>query len=94
MDPNLIIDDSYVLTVGESSKTRGDALEGIMDNFVSILEATNTDGFIEGATATALRDFISCVKLLNDKLQEVSEQVNLVCQSFLQEINEADSYLF
>ena len=37
MDPNLIIDDDYVTGVGSDSETRGNALEGILDQYLTIL---------------------------------------------------------
>lgn len=94
MDPNLIIDDDYVTGVGSDSETRGNALEGILDQYLTILNEIKAEAIVEGKIADALAAYIGCVSLLNDQLTEISTSVKTAAQGFIQEVNTADEYLF
>ena len=94
MDPNLIIDDDYVDDVGRDSTTRGNKLEGILDNFLTILNEMKAEAIVEGKIADALAAYISCVSLLNDQLTEISLSVERADRGFIQDVNTADEYLF
>ena len=94
MDPNLIIDDDYVTGVGSDSATRGGKLEGILDQYLTILNEIKAEAIVEGKIADALAAYIGCVSLLNDQLTEISTSVKTAAQGFIQEVNTADEYLF
>jgi len=94
MDPNLIIDDDYVYSVGDASTRRGRQLEKILDSYLSILNEIHSEALLSGEIADALAAYIGCVTLLNDQLTTISKSVDDTGMSFIQEINTADEYLF
>lgn len=94
MDPNLIIDDGYVNSVGFDSVTRGEKLEAILDNYLAILREMKAEAIVRGKIANSLAAYIECVALLNDKVTEISKSVKTAAQGFIQEVNTADDYLF
>lgn len=94
MDNNLIVDDDYVQDVGRLSKQRGKKLEAILDDYVTILTEIETEAITDGEVSSAVTAFRECVTLLNDKLSEISSNVDTVADSFIISVNTADEYLF
>lgn len=94
MDANLIIDDSYVQEVGRISNVRGEKLEGILDKYVAILSEIESEAITDGEISKAVTSYKECVLLLNDKLLDISSNVNTITNAFLVDINNADDYLF
>lgn len=94
MDANLIIDDAYVEAVGRRSRVRGKELQDIMNSYVAILSEIETEAITRGNVAKAVTAYKECVMLLQDKLTEISTQVEEVTDGFLVDVNDADDYLF
>lgn len=94
MDANLIIDDSYVQEVGSLACIRGSKLEEIIDAYVTILSEIETEAITGGEVSKAVTAYKECVLMLNDKLTEISGNIDKVADSFIYEVNIADDYLF
>lgn len=94
MDPNLIIDDEYVYSVGDDCVLRGRKLEEILDSYLAILNEIKSEALIEGDISDALGLFIECVTPLNDQLTTLSKSVDDTCLRFVQDVNTADDFLF
>lgn len=94
MDPNLIIEDAYIKEVGRCCLSRGRKLESILDTYVGILDSIRGGAIKKGEIAQALSVFKSCATLLNDQLSVLSQDIKNECYSFIDEVDEADNYLF
>lgn len=94
MDPNLIIDDEYILDVGSDCNRRGIKLEEILEQYLGILKEIQTEALVEGNVAEALVAFVSCVELLKGQIKDLSKSVDDRSYSFIQDVNDADQYLF
>ena len=94
MDPNLIIDDDYVYGIGTAGRSRAFKLEKILDEYLTILKEIKSEALVDGEIAQALDAFIECVGLLNNQLTTVSESLDTACVGFIQEVNDADQFLF
>lgn len=94
MDPNLIIDDEYIFAVGDDSKRRGIKLEEALEQYLEILKEIQTEALVEGNVAEALVAFAGCVELLKGQLEDISKTMYNRSYSFIQDINDADQYLF
>ncbi len=94
MDVNLVIDDIYVQTIGRRSKVRGEKLEAILDKYIAIIGEIETEAITNGEISKAITEYKECVLLLNDKLSEISKNIDTVSYSFIIDINDADAYLF
>lgn len=94
MDPNLIIDDEYIFAVGDDSKRRGKKLEEALEQYLEILKEIQTEALVEGNVAEALVAFVGCVELLKGQLEDISKTMYNRSYSFIQDVNDADQYLF
>lgn len=94
MDPNLIIDDEYIFAVGDDCKRRGIKLEEALEQYLEILKEIQTEALVEGNVAEALVAFIGCVELLKGQLEDISKTMYNRSYSFIQDVNDADQYLF
>lgn len=93
-DHTLVIDDEYIMGVGSHCKNRGRALEEILVEYISILEEIRSEAILGGEIATALGDYIGCVKLRKERITAISNNVKTVTNNFVADIDEADAYLF
>lgn len=94
MDPNLIIDDEYVYAVGNNCYRRGKKLEDILEQYATILSEIQGESLVEGKISEALGEFIQCISLLKGELGELSKSIDDRTSSFIQDVNDADQYLF
>ena len=94
MDPNLIIDDDYITGVGHNCLVRGQDLDEIFEKYTTILDGISKDAVLAGAVSEALVAYISCASTLKGHLDEISDNINNCCKSFINGINQADDYIF
>ena len=77
MDPNLVIDDSYVMSARNACVRHGNDLEQILDSYCAILSEIHEEALVDGETSDALELFIACVAKLNDQLSTLSKTILL-----------------
>lgn len=94
MDENLIIDDDYIRGIGDICARRGNELEEILSSYLEILSEIKSEALAEGAISSALEAFNECASAINGQIEKISSQIQDVCDAFIVEINDADSYLF
>ena len=94
MDPNLIIVDEYVQSVGSNCVRRGQDLEQILATYLQILREIKEEALIDGRTSASLGVFIDCVNLISDQVSILSDNAQRACQNYISDINTADDYLF
>lgn len=94
MDTNLIIDDDYIQDVGTLCRQRGEKLEEILTSYLDILQEIRDEAVMDGAICASLEAYKECASMISGQLETISEQIQNVCKAFINEINEADSYLF
>lgn len=94
MDPDLVIDDDYVKSVGKSCGNRGGSLDKILKSYLDILKDIRKCAVLQGETANALDAYIGCVLQLTGQLKTISENVFSASNSFIVEVDRADDFLF
>lgn len=95
-DPNLVIEDAYIQTVGARAKQYGAALDSAMNRYITILGKVAGDGLASGDQHDALEDFISTAKSLyaKGKLKTISETLGSDCDNFVAQIDRDDQFLY
>lgn len=88
------IDDDYVINAGENIKNWTAALQQNMNAYINILNDITTTGISAGDAHEALVAFKQYAEALRDAIDEMGEDINKMCNNFLSDINEADSYLY
>lgn len=94
MGRDLIIDDEYVSAVGDACNQRGIQLEEIFEQYVTILKEIQAEALVEGDVSEALAAFIAYAESVKGGIGEVSESISKRCTSYIQDVNNADRYLF
>ena len=92
MDLNLIIDDDYIIELGETCSTRGEKLEANLQSYIKIIG--EIESITEGELSKALNEYKECANHLIEPLSTISESVEKITNSFIIDVNEADDYLF
>lgn len=95
MDPNLIIDDDFVNGVANNCIKNSENLEEIYNAYIGLLRNIQTSALVSGEISVALAAFISNAEIyLKGNLDKISKQIDDICDRFIIDINNADSYLF
>ena len=90
----LIIDDDYCRKMALYCGRRGLILESVLRQYIAELTAVNNSGIDSGETAQALKAYISYAENMKNKLKDHSITFKETVIDFLNEVDEADEYLF
>lgn len=87
---DIIIDEEYIQEMQNFSKVQGSRFEGILTEYIAVMNELNVEGIVKGQTAETLKMFIETAKSLQGKVQEISELFQQLLESYLSDINDAD----
>lgn len=93
-DPNLKINDEFVLRIGKGAYPRACWIETNFTKYISILESIQSKAIQKGEIAETLNEYISCAKRLKGQISKISKDIEDICKAFLFDIDEADKYIF
>ena len=91
---DLIIDDDFCKEMGTYFVKKGEELDQMVSNYISILKNVRNKGIVSGDVATALSSYISYASRLKKQIGRISSDVNKQINSFLDQVDNADQYLF
>lgn len=95
---DLIVCDEYYSAIGEWLKKQGELLSFDINKYASILTEVSNNGIMEGATAEALKEFISQVRTdlegTNVKPSFIGSASKRYCVNFVSHIDDADKDLY
>ena len=94
MDADLIINDDYVISVGDACCKRASSLEAVLNEYILILKSINDTAIQEGEISEAVNAFVSCAQLIEGRTQAISSDMKRICNCMIDAVDEADSYLF
>ena len=94
MDADLIINDDYVVSVGDTCCRRAASLEAILDEYISILKTINDTAIQEGEMSVAVNAYVLCAQQLEGQIQTISSDMKRICNCMIDAVDKADSYLF
>lgn len=94
MDANLIIDDDYVISVGNACCKRASSLESILNEYILILKSINDTAIQEGEISEAVNAYILCAQQIEGQIQTISSDMKRICNCMIDAVDKADSYLF
>lgn len=89
-----IIDDEYCTAMGEYFKKQGENLDKMVSDYVSALQTVRNKAIKKGEVADALDSFIDYAEKLKEQMGIISENAQAHVNKFLEQVDEADQYLF
>ena len=90
----LIIDDDYCRTMGEYFVKKGNEMDRLVSDYVSILQTVKNAGIKSGDVSDALGTYITYVKKMNQKVGNISKTAKEEINRFLARVDAEDKYLF
>lgn len=90
----LIIDDDYCKAMGSYFEKKGEELDQLVVDYISILQDVKNKGITSGDVSNALNSYINYVKKLNKKIGNLSTSTRIQIDNFLAQVDEEDRYLF
>lgn len=91
---DLIIDDDFCKSMGTYFVKKGEEMDQMISDYISILQDVRNKGIVGGDVATALSSYISYASRLKKQIGNISSDVNSKINSFLARVDDADQYLF
>lgn len=90
----LIIDDDYCRALGDFFVKQGEHMDGVIAEYVSILQEIKNSAITSGDVSNALGEYISYAQKLNDQIGNISITAKTHIDKFLTSVDDADQYLF
>lgn len=91
---DLIIDDDFCKSMGTYFVKKGEEMDQMIVDYISVLQDVRNKGIVSGDVATALSSYISYASKLKKQIGNISSDVNNKINSFLARVDDADQYLF
>lgn len=88
------IDDNYINEMSEFFGTASENLQGMLDNYNTILNEVLQEAIISGENADKLQLFENAASSLEQGIKEIGAMAKQSATDYLADIDEADSYLY
>ncbi len=89
-----IVVDEYLESVAEFFQQQGSRYENAVTAYVNTLQTISAEGIISGDTAEALKEFIAQAEKLVEGIGNISRRARVEAITFLDDVDEADEYLY
>ena len=89
-----IIDDSYCVAMGNYFKRQGERLDQMVDDYVAVLKTARNTAIIKGDVHIVLDAYIEYAEKMKDKIGIISDNAQAHVTKFLNNVDQADQYLF
>lgn len=90
----LIVDDGYCDALSTYVGARGEQLDAIIAEYITILQEVGSSGIISGEISEALGSYIGYAQMLSGKIGSISTEIKKEISNFLEEVDEEDQFLF
>lgn len=90
----LIIDDEYCRSMGQFFEDQGKQLDQLIASYNSILKELRQNAIVSGDVANSLSLYIDYANRLNQLFSKVSDVAKQQINAFIDQVDEADQYLF
>ena len=90
----VIIEDEYVKNVGTKVRDELEKTGKTLSTYITCLEEVRKKGLMKGSTAEALGDFISLAAHLKGTFWDIGGCVGTDCENYIDEVDDADKYLY
>lgn len=91
---DLIIEDCFYQEMGEYFKSKGQHLENIGSDYISILRLMKRKGICSGETADALDEYIKLALKIRRCVSILSSSVELEMENYITAIDSIDGDIF
>lgn len=91
---NLVIKDDYITTMERRFVRVGAELNSSINSYVDALTNIKSTAILSGETSKKIDSLITVATQLKDQIDDITSDCDDVLESFLSDINIADSYLF
>lgn len=91
---DLIVDDEYCKAMGDYFVRVGKDLDGIILDYINILQDVYKAGVKSGEIHLALRIFLMTVRQLKNKTGQTSDQIHADIDTFVNAIDKLDKFKF
>lgn len=90
----LIVDDEYCKKMGDYFLKQGQQLDTFISQYISILKSVKQNAVKQGETADALAAYIKQAEKMNKQIGSISKSAQTYANSFVNQIDQADQFLF
>ena len=91
---DIIIDDVYVEEIGNFINRQGERFEAFLSEYITILVRVTMEGVKGGRTKESLLQYVELAQQLKGTVGSVSEMGLSISQSYLEDIDAADNFLY
>ncbi len=91
---DVIVNDEYISEMIQFMNTQGQQFEDCISKYNLILMIAQMNGAYEGKFADALSKFASAAAKLSGDLESISQIGKALLEGYLNEVDEADKYLY
>lgn len=91
---DIIIDDSYVAELAEYIEKYGETFEEFYERYLTLLRGFHARGVSSGNTADAIQEYIATAEALKNYVADSTEVLGQTLREYLNEVDEADRYLY
>lgn len=94
MEHDVIIVDNELAEEAERSLREAMNAEEVLEGLVALLEDVLKNGAKDGAMAQNLRAYTNCIAKMRGQMEEIVVQQSSIINSFVMDIDAADSYIY
>lgn len=91
---DIIMSDDFVDEMASKLVKEANKLEQHVDDYIRLLKEIHERGIMEGNTADALSEFISIASKLNGIFADFEELLQITCDNYKYDFDEADEELY
>lgn len=91
---DIIIDDSYVAELAECIEKYGETFEEFYERYLTLLRGFHARGVSSGNTADAIQSYIATAEGLKNYVADSAGVLGQTLREYLNEVDEADRYLY
>lgn len=90
----LIIDDDYCKSVKDYCNNQGEQLNGIIEEYISIMRHVRSNAIVSGEVAEELNAFLDYAQQLSGVFKNLSSSVSTQINGFVSKVDAADTFKF
>lgn len=91
---DLVIVDEVVESYEDKIKTSCEKLNSYFNRYINIMESVYQNAIVSGETSAAIEEFVNLASQVKGKFRDVGSCSRSTLMCFLDDVDEADKYLY
>lgn len=91
---SFILDEEYIKSVSTAIRTECDAMEQLLESYIGIMRGITETAITRGITSESIKVFVEAAEILNNKYADLGSCVYVVLQKYLDNVDDADQYIY